>query len=74
MNKVLLVFNTDSENEKVVLCLKSEIEKYILENGLKVKIFDLSDSKIKVVFKIVEDKDKKEGDDSLEKEEFEIPD
>lgn len=74
MNKVLLVFNTDSENEKVVLCLKSEIEKYILENGLKVKIFDLSDSKIKVVFKIVEDKDKKEGDDGLEKEEFEIPD
>jgi hypothetical protein len=74
MNKILLVFNSNSENEKVVLCLKSEIEKYILENGLKVKIFDLSDSKIKVVFKIVEDKDKKEGDDSLEKEEFEIPD
>ncbi len=74
MNKVLLVFNANSENEKIVLCLKPEIEKHILENGLKVKIFDLSDSKIKVVFKIVEDKDKKEGDDSLEKEEFEIPD
>jgi predicted GTPase len=72
-SKVLLVFNSDSKDEKVILCLKSDIEKHIIEHGVRVKIFDLSDSKLKVVFKIL-DTTNKEGNDSLEKEEFEIPD